>query len=80
MGAENKYSWIKEGVFKKLKANRECVIEAVDGVGTSVVVSMYAVDDAPLSITMNGEEVLAEVVMFTFDRSELNDGEVIVSY
>ena len=80
--SEKKYRWTKESVFEGLKesvgaVNRNCVVEAVDGVGSSVVVSMYAVDDAPISITMNGEEILADVVMFSLSQDEMRIGEVL---
>jgi len=80
--SEKKYRWTKESVFEGLKesagaVNRNCVVEAVDGVGSSVVVSMYAVDDTPISITMNGEEILADVVMFSLSQDEMRSGEVL---
>lgn len=73
MGSEKKYSWTKEGVFEELGgraelACSECVVEIAEGVGDSVVVSIYAEGDTPISIEMNGEEVLAEVVMFSLER------------
>ena len=78
MGGKEKYSWTKRGVFESMAGYEDCVIEAIDGVGASVVVSVYAVDDAPISIMMNGEEVLADVVLFTLEQDEFNGDEVVV--
>ena len=70
MVSEKARSWTKESVFKELEARVGCgcgefAIEAVDGVDDSVVVSMCATGDTPISIMMNGEEVLAEVVLIS---------------
>jgi len=78
MGSEKKYSWTKEGVFEGMGSYEECVVEAIDGVGASVVVSIYAMDDTPISITMNGEEVMADVVLFTLEQDEFTGSETIL--
>ena len=72
MVSEKARSWTKESVFKELKAHVSCgsgefAVEAVDGENDSVVVSMCAVGDVPISIMMNGQEVLAEVVLISLE-------------
>ena len=80
MGIEKKYSWAKERGLKGVveSGGQNCIVEAVEGVGSSVVVSMYAVDDMPISITMNGEEVLADVVLFSLSSEEVRGDELVV--
>ena len=75
MGNKNLYNWIEEGKFDGISANvgfecEECIVEAVDGFGSSVVVSLSAVGDEPISIMMNGEEVSADIVLFSLEREE----------
>jgi len=80
MVGEKKYSRTKESVFKELKGRTEfnCSefsIKTVEGDGASIVVSMCAVGDTSISVTMNGEEVLAEIVLFSLNKEETGCSE-----
>ncbi len=73
MESEKKYGWTREGLLSKLSNGAQlspenCVVEAVEGNGTSVVVLMNSVGDVPISITMYGREVLADMVLFSLER------------
>jgi len=83
MKSERRYDWTNKNVFEGLRRrnNPDCdeyVVESVDGAKDSVVVSMYAADDEPIAVMMNGEEILAEVVLFSLDRNELRNGDAII--
>jgi len=71
----NTNSWTKERVFQELKGrtkfrSNDCMVETVEGSDSSIIISMCAVGDKPISVTMNGKEMLAEVVMFSLAKEE----------
>ena len=73
MRREKLKGWIEGDVFKELELHAkfdrdECVVEAIEGFGPSVLVSLSSLGGKPISVTMDGEEVLTEVVLFSLER------------
>ena len=73
---------MKKRVMKSMNGEigfdpESCILETVDGVGSSVVVSLSAVGDSLISITMNGKKMLADVVLFSLEGDESSDVAVI---
>lgn len=64
--------WTTESLFNALKdrpafGNGSCSIEIIDGIDSSIVVSMHAYGDLPIFITVSGEQILAESVLFALE-------------
>ena len=76
MESSKKYGWTESCILNKLNKiselrcfnYKECAIEAVDGEDASVVVLMNAVGELPISIMMNGKEVMVDIVLISMDR------------
>jgi len=66
------HKWTTESLFNALKdrpafSNGSCSIEIIDGIDSSIVVSMHDYGDLPIFITVSGEQILAEAVLFSLD-------------
>jgi len=69
------HRWTTESLFNALKdrpafSNGNCTIEIIDGIDSSIVVSMHSYGDLPIFITVSGEQILAETVLFSLDDVE----------
>jgi len=70
MNTNSTHKWRTESLFNALKAtpafNKDhCSIEIIDGIDSSIVVSMHEFGDLPIFITVSGEQILAESVLFS---------------
>jgi len=76
MKSNKEKSWTKQCILNKLSKiidlncfdHKECSVETVDGEGDSVVVLMNSAGELPISIMMNGQEVMADIVLISMDR------------
>ena len=76
MASNKEKDWTKKCILNKLSEindlkwlnHEECAVETVDGEGGSVVVLMNSVGKLPISIMMNGQEVMADIVLISMDR------------
>ena len=64
--------WTTESLFEALKErpafnNQSCSIEIIDGLDSTIVISMHRYGDLPVFITAGGEQILAEAVLFALD-------------
>lgn len=76
------HKWNTESLFAALKdlpsfCNGSCSIEIIDGIDSSIVVSMHDYGDLPIFITASGDQILAEAVLFSaedvLDTNKLNE-------
>ena len=66
------HRWTTQSLFDALKSrpafsNGSCSIEVIEGIDASIVVSMHTHGDLPIYITVSGEQILAEAVLFSLD-------------
>jgi len=66
------HRWNTESLYSALKerpafSNGSCSIEIIDGLNSTIVVSMHEFGDLPIFVTVGGEQVLAETVLFSLD-------------
>ena len=64
--------WNTELLFNTLKdrpafSNGSCTIEIIDGLNSTIVISMHKFGDLPIFVTVSGEQVLAEAVLFSLN-------------
>ncbi|MFQ3246571.1 MAG: hypothetical protein ACJAYF_000478 [Arenicella sp.] len=67
------HRWTTESLFGALKErpafnNDSCSIEIIDGIDSIIVVSMHNYGDLPIFITVGGDQILAEAVLFSLDE------------
>lgn len=76
------HRWTTESLFDALKErpafnNESCSIEIIDGLDSSIVVSMHNYGDLPIFVTVGGDQILAEAVLFSVedvkDTAEFNE-------
>lgn len=75
--------WNTGSLFNALKdspafSNGDCSIEIIDGIDSSVVVSMHEYGDLPIFVTVGGEQILAEAVLFSTE--DVNDSAQFNEY
>ena len=64
------HRWTNESLYETLRnlpafSNGSCSIEVIEGIDSSIVVSMHTYVDLPIYITVSGEQILAEAVLFS---------------
>jgi len=67
--------WSTESLFTALKdrpnfCNDSRTIEIIDGVNSTIVISMHDFGDLPIFLTVSGEQILAEAVLFSVSDIE----------
>lgn len=67
--------WTTESLFNALKErpafnNESCSIEIIDGLDSTIVISMHNYGDLPVFVTAGGEQILAEAVLFALEDVE----------
>ena len=72
MNDKSAQRWSTESLYTTLKglpafSNGSCSIEIIDGIDSSIVVSMHQYGDLPIFITVGGEQILAETVLFSLE-------------
>lgn len=72
MNDKNAHRWNTESLFAALKerpafSNGSCSIEMIDGIDSSIVISMHNYGDLPIFITAGGDQILAEAVLFSIN-------------
>lgn len=70
------HKWTTESLFSSLKErptfnNDSCSIEIIDGLDSTIVISMHNYGDLPIFVTVGGNQILAEAVLFSLD--DVND-------
>lgn len=75
--------WTTETLFDALKdrpafSNGSCSIEIIDGIDSSIVISMHDYGDLPVFITAGGEQILVEAVLFSVE--DVNDKDKFNEY
>jgi len=66
------HRWTTESLFNALQdrpafSNGSCSIEIIDGLDSSIVVTMHTHGDLPIFITAGGDQILAEAVLFSVE-------------
>ena len=66
------HRWTTESLFEALKArpvfsNGTCSIEVIEGIDSSIVILMHGYGDLPIFMTVSGEQILAEAVLFALE-------------
>ncbi len=66
------HRWTTESLFTSLHdrpmfRNGSCSIELIEGLDASIVISMHEYGDLPVFITVGGEQILVESVLFSAD-------------
>ncbi len=66
----NTNHWTTETLFTALQdrpmfGNGSCSIELIEGLDSSIVISMHEYGDLPVFITVGGEQILVEAVLFS---------------
>lgn len=74
MNSSKNYGWTREGILMRLSElgdfkQEDCSVEAVEGEGASIVVLVNSVGETPISVKMNGQEVLADMVLVSINDS-----------
>lgn len=64
--------WTTENLFAALKErpafnNDSCSIEIIDGLDSTIVISMHNYGDLPIFVTAGGDQILAEAVLFALE-------------
>jgi len=82
-GNENSaHRWTTESLFNALKErpafnNESCSIEIIDGLDSTIVISMHHYGDLPIFLTAGGDQILAEAVLFSLadvaDTAKFNE-------
>lgn len=76
------HRWNTESLFNALKelpafSNGNCSIEIIDGLNSTIVISMHDYGDLPIFVTVGGEQILAEAVLFSLkdvsDTAKFNE-------
>lgn len=76
------HRWNTESLFIALKdrpafSNGSCSIEIIDGIDSSIVISMHNYGDLPVFITAGGDQILVEAVLFSLkdvtDTNKFNE-------
>ena len=72
MNDNSAHRWTTESLFNALRErpafnNDSCSIEIIDGIDSTIVVSMHHYGDLPIFITAGGDQILAESVLFSLD-------------
>jgi len=70
MNEKAAYKWSTESLFTSLKdrpafSNGSCSIEIIEGIDSSIVITMHEYGDLPVFVTCGGEQILAEAVLFS---------------
>ena len=70
MNEKTAYRWNTESLFGALKdrpafSNGSCSIEIIEGIDSSMVITMHEYGDLPIFVTCGGEQILAEAVLFS---------------
>lgn len=70
MNDKTAYRWSTESLFDALKgrpafSNGSCSIEIIEGVDSSIVITMREYGDLPVFVTCGSEQILAESVLFS---------------
>jgi len=76
MNQKSAHRWNTESLFTALKerpafSNGSCDLEIIDGIDSSIVSIMHDYGDLPIFITVGGEQILAEAVLFSVN--DVND-------
>lgn len=63
------HRWSTESLFDTLKdrpafRNGSCSIEIIDGIDSSIVIAMHHYGDLPIFLTVGGDQILVEAVLF----------------
>ena len=66
------HRWTTESLFAALKdrpafSNGSCSIEIIDGIDSSMVITMHEYGDLPVFLTCGGDQILAESVLFSLN-------------
>ena len=66
-------TWTTESLFDALItvppfANNKASIEMIDGIEPSLMITMYEYGDLPLFITVSGEQIIVEAVLWSLDE------------
>ena len=66
------HRWNTESLFTALEerpafSNGSCSIEIIDGLNSTIVINMHDYGDLPIFVTVGGEQILAEAVLFSID-------------
>ena len=72
MNDRSTHRWTTESLFNSLKErpafnNESCSIEIIDGLDSTIVVSMHNYGDLPIYLTAGGDQILAEAVLFSIE-------------
>jgi len=76
------HRWTTESLFSALKErpafnNDSCSIEIIDGLDSTIVISMHHYGDLPIFLTAGGDQILAEAVLFSLkdvaDTTKFNE-------
>lgn len=72
MQEANSHHWSTATLFTALQGkptfgNGSCSIELIEGLESSIVISMHEYGDLPIFITVGGEQILVEAVLFGVD-------------
>jgi len=83
MTQKSAHRWNTESLFAALKerpafSNGSCGLEIIDGIDSSIVSVMHDYGDLPIFITVGGEQILAEAVLFSVD--DVNDAAKFNEY
>lgn len=76
MHDKNAHRWNTESLFVALNdrpmfANGSCSIEIIEGLDATIVISMHEYGDLPVFITVGGDQILVEAVLFS--ASDIKD-------
>lgn len=66
------HKWTTESLFDSLAdrpafSNGSCSIEMIDGLDSSIVISMHEYGDLPVFITVGGDQILVEAILFAME-------------
>ncbi|GAA6136443.1 YjfI family protein [Arenicella sp. 4NH20-0111] len=69
MHNKNAHRWTTESLYGALKdrpafSNGSCTIEIIEGLDSSIVIGMHEYGDLPIFISVGGEQILVEAVLF----------------
>jgi len=72
MNENSAHRWTTESLFNVLSdlpafSNGSCSIEIIDGLDSSIVIAMHNYGDLPIFLTVGGEQILAEAVLFSVE-------------
>ena len=75
ISGKSSHRWTTESLFGALKElpafnNDSCSIEIIDGIDSTIVISMHNYGDLPIFVTAGGDQILAEAVLFSLDEVE----------